>query len=186
MKIIDINGRERECVDAYLDPSWPGYITVKFESKHRKGYSHTEWMPIDKFIANNPTLSHLAGKDSASTQPKEEVAGQITAAGPDTLKDNTAAWPKNAYAGFQVWISRGKGEGQVRTILSNTDKSLKLDKPWDKPRPNKTSQYAIVRNAGNPSVQGNTLPIEEIKKLEEIARKRDMEAGREPAPKQYT
>lgn len=186
MKIIDINNQERECEDAYLDPKWPGYVTVKFISKHRKGHSHTEWYPIDKFVANNPKLEYIVKNKNIPTSPIEEIAGVVTGADSDSLRDSTANWTKNAYSGFYVWISRGKAEGQVRTILSNTAKSIKIDKPWDKPRPNKTSQYAIVSNIGDVKAQGNSLAIEDIKKLEEKARKLDLERGREPAPKQYT
>lgn len=186
MKIIDINNSERECEDAYLDPSWPGYVTIKFISKRRKGHSHTEWYPIDKFVANNPNLEYIVKGKNASTNPAEEIAGVVTGTGPDSLRDSTANWQKNTYAGFTLWISRGKGEGQVRTILSNTPKSLKIDKPWDKPRPNKTSQYAIVSNLGDVKAQGNSLAIEDIKELEKKARKMDLERGAEPAPKQYT
>lgn len=184
MKIIDINGRERECEDAYLDPKWPGYVTAKFKSKRREGYSHTEWYPIPEFLQNNPELKYIVdGKDSPN--PKEEIAGEVTAAGKDSIRDSSANWFDNAYAGFQLWISRGKGEGQVRTILSNTAKTVKVDKPWDK-KPDKTSQYAIIREVKNTTPQGNTLPIADLRKLEEKARKFDIERGKTPAPKQYT
>jgi len=183
MKLIDINGRERECEDAYLDPKWPGYVTVKFVSKRRIGYSHTEWYPIPQFLQKNPDLKYIVeGKESSN--PQEEIAGEVSAAGKDSLQDSTANWHKNAYAGFQVWIARGKGEGQVRTILSNTPKSLKIDKAWDK-KPDKTSQYAIIREVKNTTPQGNTLPIAELRKLEEKARKYDIQRGATPAPKQY-
>ncbi len=186
MQIIDINHKERECKDAYLDPSWPGYVTVKYVSKHRKGHTHTEWYPIDKFLENNPDLAHIVGGKAASTKPEEEIAGRATGSGPDILRDSAANWGKNAYAGFQLWISRGTGEGQVRTILSNTKSALKLDKPWDRPRPNKTSQYAIIRNVIHTESRGNTLSSVDLAKLEEKARQMDMERGLTPAPKQYS
>lgn len=185
MKIIDINGKERECEDAYLDKSWPGYVTVKFISKNRKGYSHTEWYPIDKFILNNPNLEYIVKGKIATNNPQEEIAGEVSASGKNTLRDVTASWAKNAYAGFQVWIARGKGEGQVRTILSNTEKTLKTDKDWDT-KPDKTSQYAIVREVINTTPQGNTLAIAELKKLEKKAREYDIRRGATPASKQYT
>lgn len=184
MKIVDINGRTRDCTKAYHNPSWPGYITVEFESRNRKGYKHTEWMPIADFAAKNPDLKDLYEGVVTSVEPKE-FAGVVTASGPDSIVDTTQSWVKNLYAGFFVWISRGPGEGQTRTILSNTSTELKLDKAWGI-RPTEDSQYAVVRKLGDTSVQGNVLPLAELKKLEEIARKMDEELGREPAPRQYT
>ena len=33
MKIIDINGEERDCVKVYPDPKFAGYMKVEFASK---------------------------------------------------------------------------------------------------------------------------------------------------------
>ena len=43
MKIIDVNGNERECVSATPDKGFPGYMKLEFKSKIRKGYQHSEW-----------------------------------------------------------------------------------------------------------------------------------------------
>lgn len=155
MKIIDINGRERECQNAFLDSSWPGFITVKFTSLNRPGYSHTEWYPLKQFIANNPTLAHLTkGKTVA---PPPEIAGVVSSAKPDSLSDKTQNWQNNIYAGYNLWISRGKGESQTRIIMENTKNRLIIDKPWDI-KPDKTSQYTILLHLGSTDQKGNTLP----------------------------
>lgn len=185
MKIIDINGRERECVRAYFNHSWPGYVTVEFESKRRKGYKHTEWMPIDDFFAHNPSLKNTITTQGLPPKRPLQLAGQVTSALKDSLTDTTQNWDPNSYAGMYCWISRGKGEGQVRIILKNTKSRVVVDKPWDT-RPNHTSQYSLLYHRPTTPAQGNTLAIEEIRKLEEKARQMDLEAGRPPAPRQYT
>lgn len=184
MKIIDINGRERECEKAYLDPEWPGYITVAFKSKRRQGYTHTEWYPIADFARRNPHLEDLYKGHVTSVQA-QEFAGIVSSSSPKSIIDTTQSWVKNLYAGFHVWISRGPGEGQTRTILSNTATELMVDKTWGV-RPTNESQYAVVRQLGDTSVQGNVLPLAELRKLEELARQKDKELGKEPAPRQYT
>ena len=185
MKITDINGRERECTRIFLDPHWPGFVTVEFQSKNRIGYKHTEWMPTDDFLSRNPNLKGKIPDDDAPIKRPPQIAGEVTLAGPDTLTDSSRQWDANAYAGIYVWISRGKGEGQVRTVLANTKNKLRVDKPWDT-KPNKTSQYSLIYNKPTIAPQGNTLPIAEMRKLEEKARKLDIKRGVKPAPKQYT
>lgn len=185
MKIIDINNSERECERVYLDPHWPGFVTVLFVSKNRPGFKHTEWMPMIKFFENNPGLKGKITDDDKPTPLPPQIAGVVSTATKTTLTDSTKSWQKNIYASFFCWISRGKGEGQVRVILSNTSKKLTLDKPWDI-TPNKTTQYAIVHNRPKEINNHNTLPEVELQQLEERARKFDIERGATPAPRQYT
>lgn len=147
MQIIDINGKARDCVRAHLDPHWPGFVTIDYESKNRPGYKHTEWYPIPDFLAHNPNLARLV--KGVDITPAADLAGIITSCTSSTLKDKTQNWETNDYAGFYVWISRGEGEGQVRTVLSCTKDTLKLDKPWDKPRPAASSQYVLSRLLGS-------------------------------------
>lgn len=186
MKIIDINNQERECDKVYLDPHWPGFVTVLFVSKNRPGFKHTEWMPQAQFFQNNPSLTGKVSADFLPTALPPQIAGVVTSSGADTLSDGTKDWKTNLYAGFFCWISRGQGEGQSRTILKNTAKKLTLDKPWEI-KPNKNSQYAILHNKPSASNNNkNTLPEVDMEILEEKARKFDIERGVKPAPRQYT
>jgi len=147
MQIIDINGTRRDCVRAYLDPHWPGFVTIDYESKNRPGYKHTEWYPIPDFLSHNPSLAHLV--KGVDVTPAPDLVGVVTRCTQDSLKDITQNWAVNDYAGFYVWIARGTGEGQVRTVLSCTKNTLKLDQPWDKPLPSATSQYVLSRELGS-------------------------------------
>ncbi len=185
MKIIDINGKERDCVRAHLDPHWPGFVTIDYESKNRPGYKHTEWYPIPDFLSRNPNLAHLI--QGVDITPAKDIASTVTTSTSTSLKDLSQNWEVNDYAGFYVWISRGAGEGQVRTILSCTKNTLKIDKPWDKPFPNTTSQYVLSRELGDITAsRGNTLPTVEMQALEKKARALDVKRGVAPSPKQYT
>ena len=183
MQIVDINGRERNCERVFLDSEWPGYVSVEFVRKADPTQKRIEWMPIADFAKKNPSLSHLWG--DKSTASVKEFSSIVSRAGKKYLMDDTASWTRNLYAGYFVWISRGPGEGQTRTIMENTTNKLVVDKEWDK-RPNKDSQYTVVQHLGNTTPQGNVLPIVELRKLEEFARQQDIASGREPAPRQYT
>lgn len=56
MQIIDVNGNPRQCVKAYPDPNYPGFMKIEYQTKVRH---YSEWYPIGNFITNNPTLQHL-------------------------------------------------------------------------------------------------------------------------------
>ncbi len=150
MKIVDLNGNERDCVKAYLDKDYLGYMRVEFKTAVR---SHHEWYPIDEFIKNNPKLKQLAGGAPRTT---EETLGIVTASTPTKLTDTKQKWEVNSYIGFPVWISRGLGEGQVRIVVSNTKNTIEVDKKWNI-LPNKTSQYVLSYNIHNPKPIGNIL-----------------------------
>jgi hypothetical protein len=149
-----MNGKQRECVKVSADPAWPGFMKVEYQSKIRKGFSYTEWYPIEDFIKNNPQLAHLA-KDAP--KPPQEDLGRVSRATETTLTDKTKNWRQNEFAGYPLWISRGKGEGQVRTVLKNDHNTLTINAPWEV-IPDKTSQYVLSHNVHDPQPLGNTLP----------------------------
>ena len=155
MQIIDINGNARECTSAVPDSDFPGYMKVIYVSKNRKGYTHSEWYPITDFVKNNPKLSELSL--GAKSLAKEDL-GAVTRATENTLTDLIKDWPKDIYIGTPVWISRGKGEGQQRVVVSNEKNKLTIDKNWDA-IPDSTSQYVISFNVNKDiKAVGNTLP----------------------------
>lgn len=175
MKIIDINGNERECVNAYPDKDYPGFIKVEFSTSLR---SYTEWYPIEEFKSRNPNLEYIV---KGVRKEAKDSTGVVSKSTNTTFTDSQQKWEKNIYAGFPMWISRGKGEGQVRTVLSNTGNTIVIDKQWDV-KPNRFSQYVISRNIREDvKPAGNILTEEEIHKLELKARK--MDRDREKAMK---
>ena len=155
MDIIDINGNFRECNSVVPDSGFPGFMKVEYKSKNRKGYAHLEWYPIIEFIKNNPKLSKLA--QGAKPSPREDL-GVVTKAGKDFIEDVTKDWPKNIYVGTPVWISRGKGEGELMKVVRNDKNKLYIDKPW-KVIPDKSSQYVVSHNVNKDiKAVGNNLP----------------------------
>ena len=163
MKIVDINDKTRECVGIAPDKDYPGFMKVQYKSKIRKGYSHSEWYAISDFIKNNPKLKNLA--KNAPKEAKEDL-GVVTGAKGNILSDKSKKWERNIFAGTTIWISRGKGEGQTRTVLTNDANTVVVDHPW-KEIPDKTSQYVISDNVHDPQVRGNTLPpIIKVRKVD--------------------
>lgn len=175
MKIIDINNQPRTCKKAYPDTEFPGYMRVQFKRHH-------EWYTVDEFIKFNPKLKHLT---KSAITPAKDIAGIVSSSGKDFLKDTKYQWSDNVYLGFFVWISRGKGEGQKRLVVKNNYNTIFIDKPW-KTKPNTSSQYVLSRNIHKVKAMGNTLPEQEMKKYEKLARKINLKKGIKPAPKQYT
>lgn len=174
MKIIDINGQKRDCVSVVPDKDYPGFMRVRYVSKLRKGYSHSEWYAIGDFIKNNPTLKNLTNK--APKQIQEDL-GVVTSVKGDLLSDLSKKWEKDVFAGTTIWISRGKGEGQTRTVVSNDANTVIIDQPW-KEIPDKTSQYVISPNVHDPQVRGNALPPiirEKIKRIPKLHSKIEVE-----------
>ncbi len=157
MKITDINNNLRDCNRAFLDPNWPGYVSVNYPSKSAPEKTRTDWIPIQTFIDKNPNYQDLIENYSDQKPLPPQITGITTSAQENSLSDTTQNWQKNIYAGFFVWISRGLGEGQVKCILANTKNKLLLDSVWEI-KPNKTSQYTIVYLKPSVSVMNNTLP----------------------------
>jgi len=166
MHIIDINGNDRDCIKAYPDPNYPGYLKIEYKNQVR---SYTDWYPIKDFLINNPDLEHLT-KNAASVTPDD--LGIVTKSTKDTLTDKTKKWKIDVYTDFPVWIARGKGEGQTRKVLSNTHSTLTLNTPWDI-LPDTTSQYLISHNIHDPQILGNTLPLAEIDVTEVAIKKKE-------------
>jgi hypothetical protein len=161
MLIKDINGEERNCLSLSQDESYSGFVKVEYNSRRQPSQNFFEWYPLETFLINNPTL---AGKFNKTPQNEtSEDLGVVSEATQNTLTDRTKLWKKNSLQNIKVWISRGKGEGQVRVIAFNTRQSLTVDQPWDI-IPDKTSQYVISQNIHNPQVLGNTLNTSQIKK----------------------
>lgn len=59
-----------------------------------------------------------------------------------TLTDSSASWTVNGYANYCVTIYDGTGEGQIRTIESNTATVLTVRDDWTT-NPDATSKYII-------------------------------------------
>lgn len=175
MIITDINGKERECVKAYPDKDYPGFIKVEYKNERR---SYNEWYPVDEFLAKNPDFV-TSGKEIKHEAP--EITGVVTSSTDTTLTDKTQNWAENTYAGFPVWISRGKGEGQVRNVVSNTKDTLVIDKGWDT-KLNKFSEYVLSRNIHEQMPATGNISAQEVQHEYELKAKK-MDKDRKKAQK---
>lgn len=175
MVITDINGKQRDCVKAYPDKDYPGFIKIEYKNERR---SYNEWYPVDEFLAKNPDFNDST-KEIKPQAP--EIAGIVSSATDITLTDKTQKWAKNTYAGFPVWISRGKGEGQVRNVISNTKDTLVIDKKWGA-KLNKFSQYVLSRNIHEQMPATGNISPQELQHEYELTAKK-MERDRRKAQK---
>jgi hypothetical protein len=166
MKIVDINGTEREAKSVAPDPKFPGYMKVEFRRHH-------EWYTIKEFLQFNPKLDHLT---QGAAEPPQDVVGYVTKAGPDFIIDEKAALKPRAHLGMEIWISRGKGESQQRNVVKNTKTRITVDKPWD-PVPDQSSQFVISQSIMDVPAMGNTLPQDNMRQLEKRALAIDRERG---------
>ena len=167
MQIIDINGEKRECVEIAPDKDYPGFLKIKYVSRYRQNHMYYEWYQKEDFVKNNPKLMQFA----QNVDSWQEDLGVVSKGDKKTLRDNKKNWQKNIFAGYPVWIARGKGEGQLRNILKNTHNTLYIDKEWNV-IPDKTSQYVISHNIHNPQAMGNTLPQYDIPKGIKISQRK--------------
>lgn len=162
MKIIDVNGNERDCDSITTDKGYPGYVKIKFKNDRRE---YVEWYTIDEFISKNPNLKSLI---TNAPKPRFEDLGRVTTATELSLTDKKKTWQKDIFKNLPIWISRGKGESQVRKVLSNGKNTVVIDKPW-LVIPDKSSQYVVSQNIHSPNIFDNNFPdVPKVNKSKKI------------------
>lgn len=95
------------------------------------------------YVANqgNQSISVL---DNASTVDASFfVVGNPTIASGSLLVDNKQTFTQDQFVNFLVEITGGPGQGQVRTITSNSSTQLMVYPDWTPPNPDTTSTYRI-------------------------------------------
>lgn len=80
--------------------------------------------------------------DSSKKGDGTEQNGLATAATSTTLTDSTQTWTVNAFVGMTVRIIGGLGDGQVRTVSSNTATQITVSSAWTT-TPDTTSEFTI-------------------------------------------
>ena len=77
-------------------------------------------------------------------------SGNLTVGTLDGARDNTKNWTPNSFVNFQINITSGTGNGQVRTISSNSTNTITLLSPWSI-IPDASSTYTITNiDTSNP------------------------------------
>ncbi len=72
-----------------------------------------------------------------------DVTSTATAGGAATLTDSTKTWDVDFYTGASLAITGGTGQGQTRTVASNTATELTVTVAWDT-EPDATSDYTLT------------------------------------------
>ena len=88
-----------------------------------------------------------------------DAANVVSATGTTLVAEWTqtaAEWRDNAWTNSQVRITDGTGKGQIRTIASNTDRTLTVSTPWTV-NPNSTSKFRIEGNDNFLYLFGNSV-----------------------------
>jgi hypothetical protein len=91
---------------------------------------------------------------STPSAVKVFATGTATAGGASTLTNGGKSWATNMWANYQVRITAGTGNGQIRTIASNTGTVLTTSAAWTV-NPSTDSVYSIEGNDDNFYLLGN-------------------------------
>jgi hypothetical protein len=76
-----------------------------------------------------------------------------------TIGNTTLTMPADRYRGMVVRITKGKGAGQERAVISNSDTTLTLASHWDIV-PNAASLFVIAESGWHFGATGRTSPVE--------------------------
>ncbi|MCK6488813.1 MAG: hypothetical protein L6R48_10875 [Planctomycetes bacterium] len=82
------------------------------------------------------------------------ATGTATAGASTTLTNSGKAWSTNMWANYQIRITGGTGNGQIRTVASNTGTVITVSAAWTV-TPDATSTYAIEGNGDYFYLMGN-------------------------------
>jgi hypothetical protein len=88
-------------------------------------------------------------------QPEEAATIHSSA----TIGNGTLQMPANAYRGAVVRITKGKGRGQERTVVSNDATTLELASAWET-EPDETSSFVVADSGWRFGAMGRTSPVE--------------------------
>lgn len=83
----------------------------------------------------------------------------VTIHGADTIGDESVEMLSNELRGAVVRITRGRGAGQERGVLSNTTTTLTLATAWTV-EPNATSHFVVSESSWHFGALGRTSPVE--------------------------
>jgi hypothetical protein len=134
----------------YLDSDLAGITWADWvETNHYDGTALTPTgSPCEASISERPDgiLVMVCRDNATGARGLAAGTGIATSSGISTLSDSSKAWTTNAYAGFQIVITSGAGEGQYRYIDSNTNTQLTVSVAWAT-QPNSTSTYQICEHS---------------------------------------
>lgn len=77
----------------------------------------------------------------------------------ETIGNATLGMPENEYRGMVARITRGRGAGQERAVVSNSASVLTVDPKWDV-TPDATSSFVIAESGWRFGATGSSSPVE--------------------------
>ena len=110
----------------------------------------------DQFAGNSyAIISHTATKIIVAGEITGTHSGKnykiVTTSTTTTLLDVSQSWTQDAYKGFWVSITAGRGLGQARRISANETNYLTVGIPWDI-TPDDTSTYSVYDNSNDSNI----------------------------------
>jgi len=111
------------------------------------------------YFAHN-SLKNLYGWDREAITTDGgggDYIGDIASATPSTIRyPSPRGWKPDSLQGKAAYVLDGKGKGQFRTIISNTDETLTLERAWDV-LPDSSSVVGITWMRGHYLFVGNEV-----------------------------
>ena len=109
-------------------------------------YATDTWVTL----ANNPTSSFTQSQMVAMTSFVDDgfqsfATGTATSATSTTLSNSGKSWTTNQWANESIRLTGGTGNGQVRTVSSNTSTQITVSAAWTT-TPDSTTTYSIEAN----------------------------------------
>ncbi len=148
-----------------LPPSATGFRVYRGPSPQQLSRIGTNYEPASEFI-DTGLKYELAGPpdanyDHANFYWRLELQPEYDATlhSANTVGNNSLAMRANLYRGKGVRITRGKGAGQERNILSNTDTTLLVSPDWDV-EPDATSGFVVAEGAWAFGAVVKTSPVQ--------------------------
>lgn len=83
----------------------------------------------------------------------------VVSASDTTIGGTLTGMLPNEHAGMTVRVTRGKGAGQERSVLTNDDRTLTVTPPWAVV-PDVTSRFVVAESGWHFGAAGTTSPIE--------------------------
>ena len=125
---------------------WGFYLVVQ---PYKAAYSASDL--TFEYAVNNQSVRRTEKEDDVVTKvhasggtienPVED-SGTASSGTDNTLVDTGKSWVTNEWENYGVKITGGTGEGQSRTIASNTNDTLTVTSNWDD-NPDNTSTYEV-------------------------------------------
>lgn len=84
----------------------------------------------DGVFRNNQNDGETINSEGGGPSPMQDV-GTVTAADAASVTDNSKAGPWNYGSGYKIAIMSGKGWGQWRNIVSQSNNTFTVDRAWD-------------------------------------------------------